>query len=156
MNTRSIIAIILISIMCASLFAQNFADLKTVLDAGGVPYIADDAEEVCVISLDGLEESDGKMIYIKLEGVNKEFVVARLTIIDGIDGTEYMGDVYRECLVFNHGTGLLKAQYDPKYGDIDITYEAWISTPPEDFVKGIQFLVEKADKLAAKIKKILK
>ncbi|MCD6595667.1 hypothetical protein J7L68_08340 [bacterium] len=148
--------IIIFTIGIMPVFAQNFDVLKKLLDATSIPYIADDKKELCAIEVGESKESDSKTIFVRLDGGNNDFVIARITIIDGKKNCDFPPEIYKECLEFNQRTGLLKTQYDTQYGDIDLTYETWLSTSPDDFTRGLRYLADNADVLAKKLKTFIK
>ena len=150
------ILIFILAFEIIPIFAQNFDKLKKLLDATSIPYIADDKKQLCAIQLDDLKESDTKTIFVRLDGANKDFIIARITIIDGKNGTDFPPELYKECLEFNQRTGLIKTQYDSQYGDIDLTYVTWLSTSPDDFTRGLRYLVDDADALAKKLKPLMR
>ena len=143
-------------VLTAISFAGGYEQLKAKVDSLGINYLADDSKQVCAIPVDGLKYCDDKTIYISPAGENKDFFVARLTVFDGDERTRFSADFFKRCLVFNYEKGIIKVQFDPKYYDIDLTYEGWLTTSAADMKKGLQWMVGVADSLAKDLKGMLK
>ncbi len=135
---------------------EKFERLKHLLKQSGLHYFADADKEVCIIRFSDLEYTDYDTVFITLQGSSDDIIVATLTILDGDKEYHYSPTVLEECMKFNKNVGLLKAQYDERYGDIDVSYETWLATLPEHFNTGIQLLAGKGNTLAKKLKKMIK
>ncbi len=136
--------------------AQKFERLKLLLEQSGMSYFADPEKGVCLIRFRELKNTDFNTIYVALQGTNDDIIVATLTLLDGEKGYHYPLKVLEECMKFNKKYGLLKTQYDERYGDIDISYETWLATLPENLAVGIRLLASRGDELAGGLKKMLK
>ncbi|RKZ27865.1 hypothetical protein DRQ26_02335 [bacterium] len=136
--------------------AEKFERLKHLLEQTGLHYFADGDKEVCLVRFSDLEHTDYDTVFITLQGSADDIIVATLTILDGDKGYHYSTEVLEECMKFNKNVGLLKAQYDERYGDIDVSYETWLATLPENFNTGIQLLAGKGNDLARVLKSMMK
>ena len=134
---------------------ERFERLKLLLDQAELAYFADPDKGVCLMRFSDLKNSDFNTIFLALQGVDEDIIVATLTILDGEKGYHYPFKVLEECMKFNKKFGLLKAQYDERYGDIDISYETWMATLPENLATGIKLLASNGDKLAKRLKNII-
>lgn len=135
---------------------DKFNRMKHLLDQSGFHFFSDAEKSVCLIRFGDLGNSDYDTVFVTLQGSDDDIIVATLTILDGEKGYHYPPEVLEECMRFNKGVGLLKAQYDERYGDIDVSYETWLATLPENLATGIHLLAGKANSLAQQLKNMLK
>lgn len=136
--------------------AEKFERLKHLLEQSGLHYFADPEKIVCLIRFGDLDYTDYNTIFVTLQGTDDDIIVATLTILDGEKGYHYSPALLEECMKFNKKVGLLKAQYDERYGDIDVSYETWLATLPEHFAMGIHLLAGRGNELAKKLKTMVK
>jgi len=135
---------------------EKFERLKHLLEQSGLHYFADPEKTVCLIRFGDLEFTDFDTIFVTLQGSDDSVVVATLTLLDGEKGYHFPSQVLEECMRFNKKVGLLKTQYDERYGDIDMSYETWLATLPEHLSTGIRLLAGRGNELAKKLKDMLK
>ena len=134
---------------------ERFERLKHLLTQSGLHYFADPEKKVCLIRFGDLDSTDYDTIFVTLQGSDDDIIVATLTLLDGEKGYHYTIKILEECMKFNKKVGLLKTQFDERYGDIDLSYETWLATLPENLAVGIHLLAGRGNELAKKIKKML-
>ncbi len=134
---------------------EKFDRLKTLLRQANLSFFADPEKKVCLIRFADLKNTDFDTIFLALQGSDEDIIVATLTLLDGEKGYHYPPKVLEECMKFNKEYGLLKAQYDERYGDIDLSYETWLATLPENLAVGIGLLASKGELLAKQLKNII-
>ncbi|MCD6594577.1 hypothetical protein J7L68_02740 [bacterium] len=134
----------------------KFDRLKILLEQANLSYFADPEKKVCLIRFGDLKNTDFDTIFLALQGSDDDIIVATLTLLDGEKGYHYPVKVLEECMKFNKQYGLLKSQYDERYGDIDLSYETWLATLPENLAVGIGLLASKGNLLAKQLKDIIK
>ncbi len=135
---------------------QKFERLKLLLDQAGINYLADPDKAVCAVRVRELRNCDFNTVYIALQGNGEDIIVATLTILDGEKNYHYPKNVLENCMKFNKQYGLLKTQYDERYGDIDLSYETWLATLPENFAIGLHLLITNGDDLAKDLKNLIR
>lgn len=133
---------------------EHFERLKYIIEQTGLPFFADAEKQVILIPVPS-KMADSDSIYITLQGSEKNIIVATFTVLNGDKKYKYPSEVFKECMKFNKHEGLIKAEYDERYGDIDITYESWIGTLPEHLSVGIKLLFAGGEKLAKLIKPLV-
>ena len=134
---------------------EKFERLKFLLEETRFNFFADSDKGVCLIRFGDLENADFDTVFVYLQGSESDIIVATLTLLDGEKGYRYPREIYEECLRFNKKVALLKTQFDERYGDIDISYETWLATLPENLEMGIELLVSHGDAFAGELKKML-
>ncbi len=152
MNTTAKVILIIAALTSLITGQTGYQQVKALLDSMGIKYLADDSKQLCTVPVDGLKNTDDQTIYISPAGEKQDFFVARLTLIDGDENTRFTPELFKKCLIFNYQQGIIKLQFDPKFYDIDITYENWTDISPRDFEKGLGWMVQLADTIAAELK----
>lgn len=133
---------------------EHFERLKYLVEQTGLPFFADTEKQVIIIPVPS-KASDTDSIFITLQGGEKNIIVATFTVLNGDRNYKYPNEIFKECMKFNKHEGLIKAEYDERYGDIDVTYESWIGTLPEQLSVGIKLLFMSGEKLAKLLKPIV-
>ncbi len=134
---------------------EKFERLKLLLEQSGLHFFADTDKTVCLIRFGDLEYTDFDTIFVTLQGADNDIIVATLTVLDGEKGYHYSPRILEECMRFNKNVALLKAQYDERYGDIDLSYETWLAVLPENISMGIRLLAGRGNELGKLLKDIL-
>ncbi len=134
---------------------EKFERLKLLLSETGLHFFADSDKLICLLRFGDLDNTDFDTIFVTLQGGDSDIIVATLTILDGEKGYVYTPEVWKECMRFNKHVGLLKAQYDERYNDIDVSYETWLATLPENLALGIRMLAAEGNQLAKRLKALL-
>ncbi len=133
---------------------DKFERLKLLLDRTTLNYFADPDKGVCLVRFADMK-TDFDTVFVYLQGAENDIIVATLTLLDGEKGYHYTKEIYEACLKFNKKVALLKAQFDERYGDIDLSYETWLAILPEHLQMGIELLVSHGNALVSELRRML-